>query len=212
MIINKTYRLYVFDLDGTLADTKEDIGRAIKRVLEEAGFKPPSDQEVVSAIGGGARNALNKLTGIEGEALEPYAAAFMDDYYEMCCDNVKLYAGACELLHRLKRQGAVLALVTMKFRSATDRIINALGIDIFDEVIAFENAPKRKPDPETLLMMMQKFDVPSEKTLMVGDSMTDALYANAAGVDICIMEHGYGNMAELAAIKPAYMLKSFLEF
>lgn len=212
MSIDKKYKLYVFDLDGTLADTKTDIGRALQVVLKKAGFDKLSEEEVVSAIGGGAKKAIQKLTALEGGILDDYAAEFMQIYDGMCCDNVTLYEGAGELLRRLKQQGAVLALVTMKFKSAVEKILKKLDIDIFDEVIAFEDAEKRKPHPDSLFMMLEKYDAAASETLMVGDSMTDLKYANAAGVDACIMKYGYANMLEISAEKPAYLINSFLDF
>lgn len=212
MGINKTYRLYVFDLDGTLADTKEDIGRAMLQVIREAGLKEPDEAEVKSAIGGGAKKALQRLSGLEDDVIGPHLSKFMEVYEDMCCDNVTLYEGAGALLRGLKAQGAKLALVTMKFRSAVDKIIKALDIDIFDVVVAFEDAKKRKPDPDTLLLLLRKFRLSPDMALMVGDSETDMAYAKAAGVDFCVMEHGYGDMPKLAAEGPAYTLKGFFDF
>ncbi len=66
MSIGKRYKLYIFDMDGTIADTKTDIGRALAAAVSAAGFKKPDQAEVVAAIGNGAKNAVNKLTGLEG--------------------------------------------------------------------------------------------------------------------------------------------------
>lgn len=212
MSIDKTYKLYIFDMDGTIVDTKTDIGRALAEAVADAGFKKPAQAEVVAAIGQGAKNAVNKLTGLEGDALGFCTDAFMKKYDEMCCDNVTLYPGAKELLYRLKSEGAIIALVTMKFKSATNKILKHLQIDIFDRVITFEDAARRKPDPHSLYMLMGEFNVPKELTLMTGDSIFDLKYAKAAGVDACIMEHGYANAEEICAGNPEYILKSFTEF
>ena len=83
---------------------------------------------------------------------------------------------------------------------------------MFDEVIAYEDAQRRKPDPETLLMLMEKFGVRPEDALMVGDATTDIRYAAAAGVDACAMLNGYGTPADLLAERPKYALHSFKEF
>lgn len=204
--------MYIFDLDGTIVDTQTDIGRALANVVVGAGFKEPSQTEVVAAVGRGAKNAVQKLTGFEGDALESLAAVFIKKYDEICCDNVTMYPGAKELLLRLKRDGAVLALVTMKFKSAVHKILKALDIEIFDTVITFEDAAKRKPDPESLFMLLDKYEVPKESALMVGDSVVDLKYAKAAGVEACIMRHGYGNAEEISAENPDYLLEDFSEF
>ncbi|MGE5494359.1 MAG: HAD family hydrolase [Burkholderiales bacterium] len=212
MGINKTYKLYVFDLDGTVADTKVDMARALQAAVTAAGFEKPSIDEVVSAIGQGAQKAVQKLTGLGEEEVGSYVDIFMEKYDEFCCDNVTLYPGVKELLYSLKAKGARIALVTMKFKSAVHKILKCLDIDIFDAVISFEDAPKRKPDPESLLMLMEKFGASASETLMIGDSITDLKYARAAGVDACLHERGYGRLSDLVPLKPEYMVKGFFEF
>jgi phosphoglycolate phosphatase len=212
MGINKTYKLYVFDLDGTVADTKVDMARALQAAVTAAGFKKPGIDEVVSAIGQGAQKAVQKLTGLGEDEVDPYVDIFMEKYDEFCCDNVTLYPGIKELLYSLKTKGANIALVTMKFKSAVHKILKRLDIDIFDAVISFEDAPKRKPNPESLFMLMEKFGASAKETLMIGDSITDLKYAKAAGVDACMHEHGYGRLSEMVPLEPEYMIKDFYEF
>ena len=117
-----------------------------------------------------------------------------------------------QLLYRLKSKGAVIALVTMKFRSAAYKILKHLDIDIFDRVITFDDAVKRKPEPDSLFLLLDEFNVPKEFALMVGDSAVDLRYAKAAGVDVCILRHGYGNLKEIMAGDPEYIIKDFSEF
>jgi phosphoglycolate phosphatase len=212
MSIDRRYKLYIFDLDGTIAETETDIGRALAEAVAASGFKKPSQDEVVASIGSGAKNAVKILTGLEGDALEACTRLFTEKYDEMCCDNVTLYPDAGELLKKLKSEGAAIALVTMKFRSATHKIIKHLGVDIFDRVITYDDVVKRKPDPDSLYTLLSDLNVPKDKALMVGDSIVDLKYAKAADVDVCILEHGYGNIEEITTGNPEYMIKSFSEF
>jgi phosphoglycolate phosphatase len=212
MGIDRRYRLYVFDLDGTVADTREDLGRAFTSAMEEAGYPAPNMEQVTAAVGGGARKALERLTGLKDGAAEPLIARFLEIYVEICTEHTTPYPGVRELLARLAAQGAVLALVTMKAKVPTHKILSALGLDVFDEVIAFEDVERRKPDPDSLLKLMDKYGVSPSDTLMVGDAATDMQYAAAAGADACAMLRGYGNPDALLAEKPKYALNSFLEF
>ena len=212
MGIDKKYRLYVFDLDGTVVDTREDIALAFADTLAEAGYPRPDLSQVTAAIGGGAKKALQRLTGLEGEESEPLLAKFLVKYGECCADHAAPYEGVRELLERLTAQGSVLALVTMKVKEPTHKILSALGLEVFDEVIAYEDAQRRKPDPETLFALMEKFGVKPEDALMVGDTVTDMRYAAAAGVDACAMLQGYGDADDLLAELPRYTLNSFKEF
>ena len=212
MALDKTYRLYVFDLDGTLVDTKLDIARALQKVMGDAGFPKPGIDEVRKAIGGGARKALFKLTGLEDGALGPMLEEFAVAYEEMCCDNTLVYEGAEELLNKLKALGAKLAVVTMKFRAPTHKILIHHGLfDLFDTVLTFDDLEKRKPDPDSLFMLRHRFNISPEDTLMVGDSMTDLDYAKAAGVDACAVSFGYGVLEDMRASSPRYLITGFSE-
>ncbi len=212
MALDKAYKLYLFDLDGTLVDTKLDIALAFQRVLGEAGLNVPSLDEVEKAIGGGAKNAANKLTGLEGDALTPLLESFTSAYEEMCADHTEVYAGGEALLRRLKGEGAKLAVVTMKFRAPTHSILRHHGIfDLLDEVLTFDDLEKRKPDPESLLLMMKRYGLKPEDVLVIGDTVTDLKYARNAGVDACAVEYGYGELEDLKSLSPRYMVESLLE-
>jgi phosphoglycolate phosphatase len=212
MGIDKTYKLYVFDLDGTLVDTRTDIARALETVLSGAGYDVPTREQVISVIGGGSENAVRKLTGLTGKALMPHLSKFMALYEELCSDNTRVYDGGIALLERLKAQNAVLALVTMKSKAPTYKIMQRHGLSMFDEVITFDDVERRKPDPDSLNKIMQKYDIQSNDALMIGDTVTDMRYAKAAGIDACAMLYGYGVTNEVLAENPQYALSSFLEF
>ncbi len=212
MVVSRRYRLYVFDLDGTIVNTIKDIGEAFAETLVQAGYPRPTMEQVTAAVGGGAKMALKRLTGLDAAQAEPMIAHFLEIYGETCTAHAAPYPGVPELLARLAGEGAVLALVTMKAKVPTHKILRALGLDVFDEVIAYEDAERRKPDPESLLRLMAKYGVSPVDTLMVGDAVTDIQYAEAAGADSCAVLQGYGETAALLAAKPTYALDSLREF
>lgn len=212
MGLGKAYKLYLFDLDGTLVDTKLDIALAMQKVMAQAGFEKPSLDEVEKAIGGGAKNAVNKLTGLAGEELAPLLEEFTAAYEEMCADHTSVYAGGEALLRRLKDEGAKLAVVTMKFRAPTHKILKHHGIfDMLDDVLAFDDLEKRKPDPDSLFALMKKYDLKPADVLVIGDTVTDIKYAQNAGTDACAVEYGYGELKELAALAPRFMVKALTD-
>jgi phosphoglycolate phosphatase len=213
MALAKEYGLYVFDLDGTLVDTQLDIARALQKALGDAGFPQPGLKDVTGAIGGGARKALLRLTGLKDDELDPKLLEnFAAIYEQMCHDNTSVYPGAEELLRRLRERGAKLALVAMKYRPPTHSILKHHGLfDLLDAVLSFDDIEKRKPDPDSLFMLQQRFGVPFEQILMVGDTLTDLEYAKAAGVDACAVTYGYGAPEDLKAAGPRYMISGFAE-
>ncbi len=208
----RAYKFYIFDLDGTLVDTRPDIARALQKTLQDAGLPAPNLDEVARAIGGGAKNAVSMLTGLTGDELAPHLERFTKDYEEMCADNTCVYEGGEELLRRLKDDGAYLALVTMKFKAPTLKILDTHALNMFDAVITFDDVEKHKPDPDSLFKLCGRFGVDAADTLMIGDTVTDINYAHAAGADSCAVEYGYGETADLLALEPTYALKSLLEF
>ena len=212
MSIDKRYKLYVFDLDGTLVDTRVDIARALKKTMKASGFGEPDLEQVVAAIGGGAKNAVCMLTGLVGDDIRPVLDVFKKTYDEMCSDNTCVYEGGETLLNTLKSEGAHLALVTMKLRYATHKILRTHGLDMFDDVIAFDDVEKRKPDPESFLKLLSKYKIAPKDALMIGDTVTDMRYAKAAGVDACAMTYGYGITEDVLDENPKYKLDSLLEF
>lgn len=211
-MINKKYKMYVFDLDGTLVDTRVDIARALQVTMQRAGLSEATLEQVLAAIGGGAKNAVRTLTGLDGDELEKQLEFFMQQYIKMCTDNATIYEGGLELLQRLKQQGAILAMVTMKARIPTHNIIKALSLSMFDDVITFDDVEHRKPNPHSMEQLLSKHELNPSDVLMIGDTVTDMKYAKASGVDVCAMTFGYGITEEVIAQKPTYILNSYADF
>ena len=142
----------------------------------------------------------------------PHLSEFMALYEAMCSDNTRVYDGGIALLERLRARNAMLALVTMKSKAPTYKILQKHGLNMFDEVITFDDVERRKPDPDSLLRILDKYSILKEDALMIGDTVTDMCYAKAAGIDVCAMLYGYGITNDVLAENPEYALSSFLEF
>lgn len=211
-MLEKDYKLYVFDLDGTLIDTRVDIFMAIKEVLLDTGMNDATEEEIVASIGGGARKAVERLTGFSGEKLDYCEQLFHKKYEVLCSDNTIVYEGGEDLVKRLKSEGKKLAVMTMKARIPTVKILEHHGLlSLFDEVITFDDVEKRKPDPESFFKLLDKYGFESRDALMIGDTTTDIKYAKNAGADVCVVNYGYGINEDLRELLPEYEINSLKE-
>jgi len=213
MSIDKKYKLYVFDFDGTLIDTRTDIARTFQVFLGEFGYPEPSLDEVRSAIGGGAKQAIAKLCDMSESDIDKNLDRFLELYAQLCADNTTIYEGGEELVRRLKSEGALLAVITMKAKIPTMNIIKKHKLEsLFDDVISYDDVEKRKPDPQSMNLLLEKYGLSPGDALMIGDTVVDLRFAKAAGVDAVAMTYGYGKTDEVLAEKPQYLLDSFLDF
>ncbi len=211
-MLKKDYKLFAFDLDGTLIDTRTDIALSMKEVMKDAGLTDATDDDIRASIGGGAKKAVQRLTGFEGEKLEYYVGIFEKKYDELCSENTTVYEGGDELIKRLKSEGKLLAVITMKARVPTHKILKWHGLfELFDDVIAFDDVEKRKPDPESFFKLLEKHGINNGDALMIGDTTTDINYAKNAGVDVCAAKYGYGQSEDLEGLSPEYVINSLKE-
>ena len=211
-MLKKDYKLYVFDLDGTLVDTRTDIALTIKEVLHAAGMDDVTEEKMKASIGGGARKAVEQLTGFSGDRLDSYEQIFNEKYDELCSNNTVVYEGGTELVKRLKSEGKILAVITMKSRVPTIKILEHHGLlSLFDDVVTFDDVERRKPDPDSFYQLLKKHGLEADDALMIGDTTTDIMYAKNAGVDSCVVMYGYGVNEDLLGLSPEYVINSLKE-
>lgn len=186
-------RLLVFDLDGTLFDSLEEIAESLNAVRLARGLSPLPLGAVRTAIGAGARALLERTSGAElgpGADLDEAYARLLAEYRVRCARAPRLYPGAREFLASAGRDAA-LAVFTNKPLEIALLTLEAAGLaSAFARVLAPENAP-RKPDPAGLLALMEEFAAAKEETVLFGDSVSDFAAGRAAGVLTVGMRGGY---------------------
>jgi len=197
-------RLFLFDLDGTLIDSKEDIARAANAALTGLGHHPLSVPDLLPFVGDGI-NALIHRVLLNAGGAEPdshYIAAgvelMLQAYNRHICDSTRLYPGVRETLDRL--HWARFGLITNKPEALTRRLLQVFNLaDRFSLVLGGDSLPQRKPDPAPLLEAMARTGIPPGETVMVGDSRTDVLAGKAADVTTCGVSYGFRSREELVA-------------
>lgn len=198
----------VFDLDGTLVDASPDITAATNFVLRQIGREALTRETVAGYIGGGAEVLWRKVLGAQADALLPVALPlFMDRYTAYPCEESYLYPGARELLISLQAADIRMAIATQKAEEITTTILKQLNIEpYFSVVVGPESVKRRKPDPESVLLILERLQAFPRHTLMVGDTPADIRAGKSAGVLTCAVTYGYGRPADLTAENPDFVL------
>ena len=187
-------RLIVFDLDGTLVDSRRDLADAANELIGSLGGTPQSQEAIVSMVGEGAAVLVRRALGAAG--VDPETPGALDRFlaiYDGCLlDHTAPYAGTKEMLAQL--DGVFrLGVLTNKPSRATARVLAGLGLDRFFEVVIGGDTPfGRKPSPAGLRHIMATTGATAPSTLLVGDSPVDLATARAAGTAVCLARFGFG--------------------
>jgi phosphoglycolate phosphatase len=189
------FRLIVFDLDGTLVDSRRDLSDAANALLESCGAGPLSEEQIGRMVGDGAATLVARV--FEASGLERPADAlerFLVLYDRRLLDHTRPYPGMVAVLEVLRLR-ATLAVLTNKPIASTRRIL--AGLDLArhfaeDAVVGGDGPFPRKPDPAGLRHLIARAKVPAESALLVGDSIIDCRTARAALTPICVARYGFG--------------------
>lgn len=189
--------LIVFDLDGTLVDSRLDLAASANALLEEYGSAPLGVDAVAAMVGDGARVLVTRVLEAAGRADVDVQAAlnrFLALYDQHLVDHTRLYPGVVETLGALAGRATV-TMLTNKPGHHTERLLAALGIrHHFATVIGGDAAFPRKPDPTALLHLVGTARATPETTVMVGDSIVDVETAERAATRLCVARYGFGRL------------------
>jgi phosphoglycolate phosphatase len=185
--------LLIFDLDGTLIDSKLDLAHAVNATRSHMGMTPLDHERVYSYVGNGAPVLIRRAMGEQASELEVEEALefFLEYYREHFLDYTKLYPGVREALDRLRKSGKRMAVLTNKPVRISRAILDGLGVGgHFFQVYGGNSFDLKKPNPIGVQTLMRETGIPAERTVMVGDSSVDIQTARNAGVASCGMTYG----------------------
>lgn len=192
----------VFDLDGTLIDSRRDITTAINRMRADLALPPLALEQVITLVGEGARLLVERALGPEytpdqvGQALERY----LGYYWDVCLDETRPYPGVEEMLADLAGRYP-LALLSNKGEALSRKILGGLGLaGRFREVLGGDSLPTRKPDPTGLRVLADRLGCPVGDLLLVGDTWVDAETAKNAGCPFALVEWGFPRPPKLGNV------------
>ncbi len=211
------YKLLIFDLDGTLADSVPDLTTALGLLLESMHLPRLDEKTVRAIVGEGQRSLVERALrraghpDAQGEVvpaplLDNSVRLFRGHYTANLCVRTRLYDGVSDTLAQLGER-TPLAVATNKPGRWARALCETLGIaPLFRWIWGEDDVGARKPDPRLLLDLCDKAQVPTTAALFVGDSRIDWLAAEAAGTDLALCTYGYGDDATLA--KASQLAKS----
>ena len=202
-----TIKGVIFDLDGTIIDTREDLALAINLMRADYDLPFFTVEKIARYVGNGSRKLVERsLSGTKlniDEALQK----FINHYSQHLTDNTYCYNGAIDTLEKLKTKGVNCAILTNKPEASTLEILKIMNLArFFDPIFGGDSTPFLKPDPGALHMIIKKWGVPKEELIMVGDNYTDIHVAENAGIKSAFFTFGYGIKGE---IEPNYVFDNF---
>ncbi len=188
------YGAVIFDLDGTLLDTLDDLWAAVNAALKKFSLPLRSREEVRGFVGNGIVKLMQRSVGqVKKEIFDGALAEFKRYYGEQCQDNTKPYEGIIELLKVLKTKGIRTAVVSNK----ADFAVKKLAKGYFEGLLEYavgeneEMGIRKKPAPDSLLAVMQSMGAGTDSTVYIGDSEVDIQTAKNAGVDCISVTWGF---------------------
>ena len=194
-------KLVIFDLDGTLLNTIEDLGQAANYALERNGYATHSMASYPYFVGNGVRRLMTRVLpedARDDETVDRVLGDFMEYYNEHCTDYTKHYNGMPELLQDLQDKNVGIAVASNKYQQAVDKIIAHYFPTIdFVAIEGHREGVNVKPDPSVLFAILSQAQVAKAETLYVGDSGVDMEAARRAGIDSVGVTWGFRSKKEL---------------
>ncbi|MEE9258430.1 MAG: HAD-IA family hydrolase [Nitrospinaceae bacterium] len=203
--------LFVYDFDGTLVDTLADIASSVNLALRELGLRPLDRETVKTCVGKGVVMLMTRA--VEGTRFSDIPKAveiFRKCYSEHLVDETDFYPNCRETLEHFSEKTH--AIFSNKPADFIERILTELDCrKPFQFILGGDSLENKKPDPQGLHLLMEKFGVSPREVLMVGDSSLDIESGKAAGVHTCAVTYGMGDPEALRASQPDYSIDEFSE-
>lgn len=212
--MNTKISAVLFDFDGVLVDSGQDIIDAVNHTLREFGEEPLSKEAVLSHIGNGSRALIRDCFGIPEthSHIEQIHHCYMQYYLAHCAEKTVLFPGVEDTLRILRDKQIRCAVITNKSEKLTGKIMDMLGIsDLIETLIGPESVEKLKPAPDGIQAVLEAFGANPANAVMIGDSYTDILAGKAAGVRTCAVTYGIGDLDMLFGAMPDYTVDSVID-
>lgn len=208
-------KLIIFDFDGVIIDSGQDIASAVQYVLKLFDQSVLTREEIIGYVGHGVEYLISKcFKGCDDDTIKQVIPIYRKHYLENAVVETRLYEHVEETLEYIKKSGEDnrIALVTNKPEDLTYKILDVFGVkQYFDMVVGPESVKKMKPDPEGILQVLEQFKIPPHQAIMVGDSHVDVEAGKNAGTITCGVTYGLGDREELIKSSPDIIINDMAE-
>jgi phosphoglycolate phosphatase len=198
--------LLIFDLDGTLIESKWDIAKAVNLTLSDLGLPVRSQEEIFGFVGDGVKRLLRLSVGEDNQSrYDDALRVFRGHYLTHCLDCTRFYPGIETVLTHFS--GKHKAVATNKSLEYTTKILEGLGPHHFSYVVGGDNGYGLKPEPGMILSVLKALAVPKDRAVLIGDSTNDINAGHNAGIKVCAVGYGMGNRERMAACRPDWFIE-----
>ena len=193
------YKLAIFDMDGTILSTLDDLANGVDYALSENGLPARSKQETRAALGRGVRFLIEQSVpaGLSDAEISKVEDDFLKYYKVHSMDNTRPYDGIVELIKEVRASGVKTAVVSNKIDSAVKELCANFFEGAFDVAYGERIGIPRKPDPKPINAIIDEFGLSKNEVVYIGDSEVDLLTANNATIDHIIVTWGFRDRAFL---------------
>ena len=206
------YKAVLFDLDGTILNTLDDLFYSTNYALEQYNLKTRTYEEIRCFVGNGVRVLIEKAVGENNLQLTDLVIEKFKEHYQVHSkDHIKEYKGIKELLDNLKNKGVKLSVVTNKFDAAAQEIINKYFPNIFDIVLGETKELNRKPHPDMCNYVLNKLGLTNSEVIYIGDSEVDLETAKNANLKCISCSWGFRTKEELVSFGASVIIDNPLE-
>lgn len=185
--------LYIFDLDGTILDTLEDLATSVNYALEVFDFPPLSKSEISDRTGNGVKRLIEESVpkGTDTKTTLAVLDVFKQHYFYHCADNTKPYDDIRSVVETLRKRGKKCAVVSNKMDSAVQELAKDYFEGLFDVVVGQRDDVRAKPYPDSVNAVVNELGVEKSRTVYIGDSEVDLQTAINAQVDCVAVSWGF---------------------
>lgn len=206
----KTIRLFIFDLDGTLADTLDDIAASVNFTLSRLGRPPLPRDRVRQYVGDGLEALLMRALDGREEMLHDAMGIYTVHHSRNLVRRTRLYPGVAETLDFFR--DVPMAVITNKTREFSVPLLERLGIvHYFKMIVGADDGLPLKPAPDSVFKVIHETGAKKDETVFVGDGLTDIKAGKAAGILTCAAAYGFRTLDELTTAAPDYIIHAFSE-